>query len=123
MIKNTFGSGSILNVGQGVAGATSPQARIFNSVLDSSLVPLARGVFGDTGATAGKDLIQAQMKDALPNITDNENSGGQKVYMLKKRIRDNLETQASTLAGHFDISCSTPRLRGMNDDLNKARSI
>jgi hypothetical protein len=123
MIQNAPGTGGVLKSTIGglftQPGLTSPQTRAFNSVLDSSLVPLARGVFGDTGATAGKELIQAQMKDALPNASDNAMSGGQKIYMLKKRIRDNLQTQRSLLAGHYDTSTLDTQLAGMNSDLDK----
>ena len=121
MIQNAPGTGGVLKSGVlGLVtqpGMTSPQTRVFNSVLDSSLVPLARGVFGDTGATAGKELIQAQLKDALPNASDNEMSGGQKVYMLKKRIFDNLQTQRDLLAGRYDTSVLDAQIAGMNKDL------
>lgn len=123
MIQNAPGTGGVLHsAGLGLITQpwlTSPETRTFNSVLDSSLVPLARGVFGDTGATAGKDTIQAMMKESLPNATDNDQSGGQKVYMLKKRILDNLETQRKLMKSqNYNTAALDSSIADFHSDLS-----
>lgn len=75
---------------------TSQESKDFNAYLESGIVPLGRGVFGDAAAAATKDTIQQNMRDMLPNTSDNPLSAGHKTFMLKDRIMQNLITDRST---------------------------
>ena len=121
MRTKTFGaSGNIMSTIAGVVAPpslTSPEAINYNALVDSSLVPLAKGVYGDAGTTAGKETIQSKMMDSLPQRGNSELVGGQKIYNLKRQIIDNLETQRAVLAGHYDTSSIDTALAGMHADL------
>jgi hypothetical protein len=126
MAKKTVGAGGVLK--SGVLGAiarpelTSPEYRNFNAYLESSIVPLGRGVFGDAAVAATKENIQAQMKDMLPNPTDSPLSGGQKVYMMKDRIMQNLQTlRDDRVTAGFDTTPIDRQIARINSDLRSDR--
>jgi hypothetical protein len=109
MLQKTWGGGlggigGRIPLFSSVAQASSPEAIQFNAQVDNALVPLARGVFGDTGATAGKDTIQAMMKDALPNALDSQLVAQGKIYSLTQQTLNNLKTQRDLFKGHYDTS-------------------
>jgi hypothetical protein len=126
MAQKTVGAGGVLK--SGMLGTiarpelTSPEYRNFNAYLESSIVPLGRGVFGDAAVAATKENIQAQMKDMLPNPTDNPLSGGNKIYMLKDRIMQNLQTlRDDRAAAGFDTTPIDRQIGRINSDLRSDR--
>jgi hypothetical protein len=97
MATKTVGAGG---PAQSLAGATtklidltSPEARVFHSYKESSLIPVAKSVFGDAATTAGRENVQNAMSDALPGPADTLQTGGQKMYTYYKRALDKLETE------------------------------
>src|SRR5258707_4397695 len=84
---------------------TSQETKDFNAYLESSIVPLGRGVFGDAATAATKESIQANMREMLANKDDNPLSAGHKTYMLKDRIMQNLITDRNNAeANHVDTT-------------------
>jgi hypothetical protein len=125
MIQNTAGAGGVLSKGLGALFTqpelTSPQLRAFNAYLDGSLVPLGKGIFGDAAVAATKENIQAQMRDMLPNPTDNDQSGGQKIFMLKDRIMQNLQAMRDDRANAgFDTTPLDRKIAQFNSDFRSS---
>jgi hypothetical protein len=121
MIQNAPGAGGVLrSVGGGLVTQpwlTSPEYRAFNSYLEGSIVPLGKGIFGDAAVAATKENIQAQMKDMLPNPSDNDASGGQKIFMLKNRIMQNLQAMRDDRANAgYDTTPIDRKIAEFNSD-------
>jgi hypothetical protein len=108
MLDGTWG-GSLGGVGGRtilgpLGSASSPSMIQFNADVDNNLVPLAKGLQGDTGATAGKDVIRASLHDSLPNPLDNQQVAQGKVYGVTKQTLDNLASLRDLYKGHYDTS-------------------
>ena len=97
MATNTIGAGGTIKSGFGLAtpltNITSPEARTYHAYVESSLIPLAKGLMGDAATTAGRPDVSAKMEEALPTNVDNLQSGGQKIFMMLDRNIDNLKTE------------------------------
>jgi hypothetical protein len=105
MAAEKYGGGGIVKSMLPGIGALDQPTKDFNAYLESSIVPLGRGVFGDAATAATKESIQANMRDMLPNTADNVMSAGHKVYMLKDRIMQNLITDRNNAeAAHKDTT-------------------
>jgi hypothetical protein len=87
-----------------VTAASSPEEIQFNADVDNNLVPIAKGVQGDTGATAGKDVIRASLHEALPNPMDDKKVGMGKVWATTQQVVNNLITLRDQYKGHADTS-------------------
>jgi hypothetical protein len=70
----------------------------YNTIVDTALTPLATGLIGDTSGAAGKVPIQEQMKNALPNQFDDQESKNAKMQALY--------SQAAGLAQSFKTARS-----------------
>lgn len=126
MATKTVGAGGVIKSGVlariTAPDLTSPEYRNFNANLESSIVPLGRGVFGDAAVAATKENIQMQMKDMLPNPSDTGLSGGQKVYMLKQRIMQNLQTlRDDRVAAGYDTTPIDRQIARINSDMTSTR--
>lgn len=126
MATKTVGAGGVIKSGVLAKithpDLTSPEYRNFNANLESSIVPLGRGVFGDAAVAATKENIQMQMKEMLPNPSDTGLSGGQKVYMLKQRIMQNLQTlRDDRVAAGYDTTPIDRQIARVNSDMTSTR--
>jgi hypothetical protein len=75
----------------------------FKTFQDSSITPIGRGVFGDVGASATKANIMENLKDSLINENDNIPQAGDKTWMLKNRIVQQLgNARDQAIAAHKD---------------------
>lgn len=108
MVQNTATSGGELKSGFGflspVGQATSLEARDYHSYVDFNLVGLAKALQGDSASGASKDTIQASMKEALPNDTDNAISGGHKIYNMIDGSYQKLLAMRNSVAGKQDTT-------------------
>lgn len=97
MATKTFGAGgpfqSAFGMTKPIIDKVSPEARLYNSYVESSLVPIAKSIMGDAATTAGKDTIQAALRDAFPNESDTGQTGGQKMFNFYQRALDKMQTE------------------------------
>jgi hypothetical protein len=97
MATNTVGAGGAIRSGLGLltplTNISSPQARTYHAYVESSLIPLAKGLMGDAATTAGRPDVSAKMEEALPTNGDNQQTGGQKSFMMLDRNINNLKTE------------------------------
>jgi hypothetical protein len=122
-IQNAPGTGGVL---RGTIGGfftqpnlTSPQARAFNAYLEGSISPIARGVLGDVPVSATKENIMERLGNkVLPDISsDNDASGGQRIFMLKQRIMQNLQDFRDDRANNgFDTTAIDRQIGKFNSD-------
>jgi hypothetical protein len=81
----------------------SREYKDYQAYLEGSITPLGRGVFGDSAQGATKELIQEGLKKMLINDSDDIQQGGDKTWMVKNRIINNLYTdRATAIANHKD---------------------
>jgi hypothetical protein len=88
------------------ADATSPEALAFSRAADAALVPIGRGVMGETGASPTKEsMIELAKTTTMPRIQDSDITGNQGVFQLKQRIMQNLQNLRDNRANnHFDTT-------------------
>jgi hypothetical protein len=88
------------------ADATSPEALAFSRAADAALVPIGRGVMGETGASPTKEsMIDLAKTTTMPRIQDSNITGNQGVFQLKQRIMQNLQNLRDNRANnHFDTT-------------------
>jgi hypothetical protein len=88
------------------ADATSPEALAFSRAKDAALVPIGRGVMGETGASPTKEsMIELAQNTTMPRIQDDELTGNQGTFQLKQRIMQNLQNLRDNRANnHFDTT-------------------
>lgn len=120
MATTTAGAGgplqSVAGLTSKITNLTSPEARIYHSYVDSSLIPLAKSIMGDAATTAGKETVQEAMKEALPNEADTVATGAQKLYMFYARAVDKMQTERDFARKNgFDTS-------SIDTELNDAQS-
>jgi hypothetical protein len=91
---------------QAVADATSPEALAFSRASDAALVPIGRGVMGETGASPTKEsMIELAKTITMPRVSDDELTGNQGVFQLKQRIMQNLQNfRDNRVNNHFDTT-------------------
>ena len=108
MVQHTATAGGELKSGFGflspVGQATSLEARNYHSYVDFNLVGLAKAIQGDSATGASKDTIQAAMKEALPNDTDNAISGGNKIYNMMDIGYHKLLAMRNSMVGKQDTT-------------------
>src|SRR6516162_8369110 len=100
------------------ADATSPEALAFDRARESSIVPVGRGVMGETGASPTKEsMIQIAEALNLPRIQDDEETGNQGIFMLKKRIMQNLQAfRDDRYNAGFDTTSIDRQIGKLNSD-------
>lgn len=103
--QGTVGAGNVVTgtLFKPISDIASPQAIAYNSLIDSSIAPLARGQ-GDTGASLSVPEIQRQIRAALPQIQDSEQVAGSKIWLKQNQMLESLVTQRNMLVGHQDVS-------------------
>lgn len=83
-----YGQAVIGGATQPLYNATDQRVRLYNSAREGSMVALARGIMEDTGAVAGKESSQAQIREMLPNEGDNKQMGGIKTASMLQMVLD-----------------------------------
>src|SRR4029077_14155530 len=87
------------------ADATSQEALAFSRAADAALVPIGRGVMGETGASPTKEaMIELAQHTTMPRIQDSDITGNQGVFQLKQRIMQNMQNLRANRANHFDTT-------------------
>jgi hypothetical protein len=122
-IQNTPGAGGVLRSLIGgfftQPALTSPQYRAFKAYAEGSISPIARGVLGDVPVAATKENIMERLgTNVMPDIdNDNDASGGQKVFLLKQRIMQNLQDFRDDRANNgFDTTAIDRQIGKFNSD-------
>lgn len=122
MIDSTIGRGGILKntLGQIISfpGLTSDKARDFKALSESSKTRIATGVFGDTAAKSAQPNVQAQIASAFPGDDDNLPQAGQKIFMLKKTLIDNLQALHNNYQGKYDTTRIDSLLANLHADFD-----
>jgi hypothetical protein len=109
MEKPTTGvGGQIRSLGGAMhvfADATSPEALAFSRAADAALVPIGRGVMGETGASPTKEsMIELAKTTTMPRIQDSNITGNQGSFQLKQRIMQNLYNMRANRYPNIDTT-------------------
>jgi hypothetical protein len=101
------------------ADATSPEALAFSRAADAALVPIGRGVMGETGASPTKEsMIDLAKTTTMPRIQDSDITGNQGSFQLKQRIMQNLYNMRANRLGHFDTTSIDRAIAKYGADFN-----
>jgi hypothetical protein len=100
------------------ADATSPEALAFSRAKDAAIVPVGRGVMGETGASPTKEsMIELAQHTTMPRIEDDELTGNQGIFQLKQKIMQNLQNLRDNRANAgFDTTAIDKKIAQYNSD-------
>jgi hypothetical protein len=122
-IQTTPGAGGVLRSAVGgfftQPALTSPSYRAFNAYSEGSISPIARGVLGDVPVAATKENIMERLgHNVMPDVnSDNDQSGGQKIFLLKQRIMQNLQAFRDDRANNgLDTTAIDKQIGRLNSD-------
>jgi len=101
------------------ADATSPEALAFARAKDAALVPIGRGVMGETGASPTKEaMIELAQHTTMPRIQDDELTGNQGTFQLKQKIMENLYNMRNNRLGRMDTTAIDRAIAHYGSDFN-----
>ena len=99
------------------ADATSASALNFDRQREQSMIPIARAVLGEVGATPTKaQMVDMALQMGLPLIQDDQETGNNQIYNYKKTILDQLKTLHDNRTGNYDTSKSDAAIAKYNSD-------
>lgn len=99
------------------ADATSGTALNFDRQREQSMIPIARAVLGEVGATPTKaQMVDMALQMGLPRVQDDEETGNNQIYNYKKTILDQLQTLHDNRVGTYDTSAIDAAIAKYNSD-------
>lgn len=104
MVNSAWGAGGNIRSTIGnllQTDKTNKYARAYEALQDEQLTPLAIGVLGDKAAGATKANIQEQLAGTIPDRSDTLESAGNKIFMMKKNIMDQLTAMRTQNKGTY----------------------
>lgn len=99
------------------ADATSSSALNFDRQREQSMIPIARAVLGEVGATPTKaQMVDMALQMGLPRIQDDEETGNNQIFNYKRTIMEQLQTLRDNRAGNYDTSKIDAAIARYNSD-------
>lgn len=122
--EGTAGAGNVITgtLFKPITDIASPQAIAYNSLIDNSITPLARGL-GDTGSSLSVPEIQRQIRASLPVIQDTREVGGSKIWLKQNQILEQLQSQRDMLVGHQDVSSLNNAIADMRQRMESIKEF
>lgn len=101
------------------ADASSASALNFDRQREATMIPIARAVLGEVGATPTKQaMVEMALSMGLPRIQDDEETGNNQIYNYKKSILEQLQTMHNNRVGRFDTSAIDSAIANLHSDFD-----